>query len=321
MQTSAIDEEYDDTLEELDFDPSQIEEIDTTPEAEVLGDQYLPIMTAGYMYEGSADATQEYLSKFYDGLTIDRELSSRENVVIKNDNNSDVYVSVAGTTGIGDAVKTWGSIASEGQQTLLNLLTGIGGQTVGRIGLASARQFTDRQTYDERVQTTEDTLDKIADKYGDTDTLLLGHSLGGAIVRKVALNNNLSSIIYNSAVGKNTLYESNQRKNIELRIKKDTVSMTYADKPREFSLDRGYSMLGTIQAHDLTNFVLNKDRYSDILSGRLRLGRHHPLDYKKLQVEKPAKYKNPDAFRDFYDRKCDRGYRYNGAKNVCEPYN
>ena len=315
------DEQVGETLQEIDFDPSQIEKIDTTPEAEVIGDQYLPIMNAGYMYEPDGyEKTQEYLNKFYDGLTIDRDLSTRENVVIKNDNNSDVYISVPGTTGAGDAVKTWGDIASEGQQTLLNLTTGFAGQLLGRVGLMGARQFTDRQTYDERIDTAEDTLDSISQKYGDTDTLLLGHSLGGAITRKVALNNNLSSIIYNSAVGKNSIYQDNQRKNIELRINKDTVSMTMKNKPREFSFDKGYSIFGTIHAHDLTNFILNKDRYNDILDGKLRLGKHHPLDYKKLETTPPKKYKNPDVFRDFYQRKCPRGFRYNNDKKACERY-
>ena len=315
------DEQEGETLEELDFDPSQIEQIDTTDEAQVIGDQYLPIMTAGYMYEPDGYvATQEYLNKFYDGLTIDRDLSSRENVVIKNDNNTDVYVSTPGTTGMGDAVKTWGDIMSEEQQGLLSLTTGFTGQLLGRVGLMGARQFTDRQTYDERVDTTEDTLDKITQKYGDTDTLLLAHSLGGAVTRKVALNNNLSSIIYNSAVGKNSIYQDNQRKNIELRINKDIVSMTMKAKPREFSFDKGYSMLGTIQAHDLTNFILNKDRYDNILSGKLKLGKHHPLDYSKLETIPPKKYKNPDAFRDFYERKCPRGFRYNNDKKVCERF-
>ena len=313
-------EEYE-QLQKLDFDPSQIEEVDTTNEASVLGDQYLPIMVAGYMYEGSgAEATQEFLNKFYDGLTIDKDLSSRENVVIRNEGTNDAIVSIPGTTGVGDAVKTWGDVMSEGQQSILNVLTGFGGQMIGRLGLAGARQFTDRQTYDQRVQTTENTLDKIADKYGDTDTLLLGHSLGGSITRKVALDNNLSSIIYNSAVGKNSIYENNQKKNIELRIKKDIVSMTTREKPREFSFDKGYSMLGTLQAHDIENFILNKNRYYDIAEGRQILVKHHPLDNKKFETEKPKKYKEIDVFRDFYDRTCSRGYRYNDAKKVCEPY-
>jgi len=315
------DEQVGETLQELDFEPEQIEQVDTTDEAEVLGDQYLPIMTAGYMYEPEGyDATQEYLNKFYDNLTIDRDLSSRENVVIKNNSNTDVYVSTPGTTGVGDAVKTWGDIMSEGQQNLLNLTTGFTGQLLGRVGLFGARQFTDRQTYDQRIDSTEDTLDYIAEKYGNTDTLLLGHSLGGAITRKVALDNNLSSIIYNSAVGKNSIYQDNLKKNIELRINKDIVSMTTTDKPREFSFDKGYSMFGTIQAHDLTNFILNKDRYDNIMSGKLTLQKHHPLDYSKLETEKPKKYKNPDAFRDFYERKCPRGYRYNSDKKACERY-
>ena len=310
-----------DELEELDFEEEQIEQIDTSDEAKNLGDQYLPIMTAGYMFEGSGyDATQEYLSKFYDGLTLDKELSSRENVVIKNDNNTDVYISTPGTTGVGDAVQTWGDIMSEGQQSLLNLTTGFTGQLIGRAGLMGARQFTDRESYDERVQSTEDILDKIADKYGDTDTLLLGHSLGGAITRRVALDNNLSSIIYNSAVGKNSIYQDNQKKNIELRINKDIVSMTMRDKPREFSFDKGYSMFGSIQAHDLTNFILNKDRYDNIMSGKLTLQKHHPLDYSKLVTMPPKKYKNPDAFMDFYERKCPRGFRYNSDKKACEKY-
>ena len=64
-------------------------------------------MVAGYMYEGSGyEETQKYLNKFYDGLTIDQDLSSRENVVIRNEGTDDAIVSIAGTTGVGDAIKT-----------------------------------------------------------------------------------------------------------------------------------------------------------------------------------------------------------------------
>ena len=90
-------EQYDDDmLQELDFDPSQIEEIDNTNEAGILGDQYLPLMQSGYMFESQGyEATQEYLSKFYDGLTLDKDLSSRENLVVKNNNNTNPHKSWA----------------------------------------------------------------------------------------------------------------------------------------------------------------------------------------------------------------------------------
>jgi hypothetical protein len=79
-------------------------------------------------------------------------------------------------------------------------------------------------------------------------------------------------------------------------------------------------MLGTIQAHDIENFILNKNRYYDIAEGRQILVKHHPLDNKKFVTEKPKKYKEIDVFRDFYDRTCSRGYRYNDTKKVCEPF-
>ena len=37
-------DEEGESLQELDFDPEDIEQIDTTDEAEVIGDQYLPII-------------------------------------------------------------------------------------------------------------------------------------------------------------------------------------------------------------------------------------------------------------------------------------
>jgi len=275
-------------------------------------------MFSGYMFEESGiDKTQEYLNKFYDNLTIDKDLSSRENVVIKNTKNNDAYISIPGTTGVGDAISTWGDVSSESQSALLNLLPG---GLISKIGLGIVEPLTGRQTYDQRVQTTENTLDKLLDKYGETDTLLLGHSLGGAITRKVALDNNLSSIIYNSAVGKNSIYQDNLKKNIEVRINRDIVSLTMSNKPREFSIDKGYSILGTLKAHDLENFILDKNRYYDIVSGRKHLVKHHPLDFTKLKAKLPRKYKNPDAFRDFYERKCPRGFRYNKTAKACEKY-
>ena len=312
-------DEYD-PLTEINFDQTDIENIDTTGQAEKIGDLYAPVIVAGYMFEtDGADSVQKYLNKFYDNLTLDRDLSSKENIVVRNKGTNDTLVAVTGTASVGDAIQTWGSVMSEGQQTLLNLATGIGGQLFGRAGLGIARQFTDRQNYDERVKTTEDTLDKIAEKYGDTDLLMMGHSLGGAITRQVAHNNNLSSIIYNSAVGKSSLYQDNQKKNIEVRINKDIVSLTNFTKPREFSFEKGYSMFGTLKAHDIENFIINKDRYYDIVEGRTHLVKHHPLD-NKYETKKPNKYKNLDVYRDFYDRRCPKGFRYNDKTNACEPF-
>jgi hypothetical protein len=120
-------------------------------------------------------------------------------------------------------------------------------------------------------------------------------------------------------VGKNSLYQDNQKKNIELRINKDLVSMTNFTKKREYNIERGYSMLNTLKAHDIDNFIINKDRYYDIVDGKTHLVKHHPLD-NKYETKKPDKYKELDVHRDFYDRRCPKGFRYNDKTNSCERF-
>ena len=313
-----IESDYDDTLQALDFDESEIEQVDSEQEAESLGDLYAPIAISGYVFESQGyQASQDYLDKFYDDLTVDKELSTRENVVIRNEKGNDTLISVPGTTGVADGISTWVDIMSESQSSLLNLIPG---GSASQFTLGVTKEFTGRMTFDKRVQTTKDTIDKVNEKYGESDILLTGHSLGGAVTRKVALEEDLSSIIYNSAVGKHSIYKNNQRKNVELRIKKDVVSMTVFQKPREYSFDRGYSMLKTLKAHDLENFIKDRGRYNDILDGKLRLTKYHPLDQKQFKMSPPTKYKTPDVFTDFYDRRCPTGFRFNPRTDRCEGY-
>ena len=286
-------------LTKLDFSPEEVESVTQTPQAETLGDKYMPVAKASYIFEAQGlQASQEYLNKFYDGLNIDSELSSRENLVMRNSGTNDALVSVTGTTGVGDASSTWPSIFGAEQAVLAAFVSPLLAATATAAQpLASA--ISGRQTFHQRVETTQQTLDKLRAKYGETSTLLLGHSLGGAVVREVARRNNLSSIVYNSAVGRSEVYEDNQKKNIEMRINKDIVSLS-RPKPREFSFERGYTALQTLKAHDIENFAKDRARYEKIVSGELKLQKRGTNEQKLTKVS---------VYEDFYCRPDDKRCR------------
>ena len=291
----------------LDFDPYQVESVETNDQAEDIADRYAPMLQAAYMYEGSGyQDTQNFLNQFYEGVSVDDDLSSRENLVMRNEGTNDAFVAVPGTTGVGDAVSTWPAILSEQQGGLLAALTspmGLGNQLLARGAVAGAAVMSDRQSFSQRLETTRQTLDAIYGKYGATDTLLLGHSMGGAVSRQVAQEEDVSSIIYNSAVGRSSVSQNNRRRNIEVRISKDVVSASLRAKKREFSIDKGYSVFGSIQAHDLTNFVSDKPRYKQLLTGKADLVRHNPFYEDPKRAGAASKYQ-VDAVGDFYEDKC-----------------
>jgi pimeloyl-ACP methyl ester carboxylesterase len=291
----------------LDFDPYEVESVETNEEADEISDRYAPMVQASYMYEGGGrEKTQAFLDKFYTGVTIDDELSSRENLVMRNEGTNDAFVSVPGTTGVGDAVSTWPAIMSGQQAAAVTALTspvGFVNQLIGRGAVSAAAALSDRQSFAERVETTRKTLDSIYGKYGETDTLLLGHSMGGAVARTVAQQEDLSSIIFNSAVGRSDVSQNNRRRNIEVRIRKDVVSATMHNKKREFSLDRGYSVFGSIQAHDLTNFVSDKPRYNQLLTDTAPIVRYDPFYEPPKRGRRAEKYA-VSVVSDFYEERC-----------------
>ena len=294
-------------METLDFNPYEVESIETNDQAEDIADKYVPMEQAAYMYEGSgAEETQAFLNKFYEGVTVDADLSSRENLVLRNDGTNDAFVAVPGTSGVGDAVSTWPSIMSAQQGGLLAALTsplGLGNQLLARGAVAGAAALSDRQSFSQRLETTRQTLDAIFGKYGATDTLILGHSMGGAVARQIAQEEDVSSIIYNSAVGRSSISQNNRRRNIEVRINKDMVSASLRAKKREFSLERGYSVFGALQAHDLTNFVTNKSRYNELLTGEAPLIRYNPFYEAPKRASPTTKYQ-VSALEEFYESKC-----------------
>ena len=50
----------------LDFDPYQVESVETNDQAEDIADRYAPMLQAAYMYEGSGyQDTQKFLNQFY----------------------------------------------------------------------------------------------------------------------------------------------------------------------------------------------------------------------------------------------------------------
>lgn len=290
----------------IDFDPYQVESVDTSAQAADISERYAPMEQAAYMFEGSGyENTQAFLNQFYEGVTIDGDLSSRENLVMRNEDTNDAFIAIPGTTGVGDALSTWPQIMSEHQSAVLSTITsplGFGSQFLASSAVSVAGRLSGRQSFQQRLESTRQVLDSIYGKYGSTDTLILGHSLGGAVARQIAQEEDLSSIIYNSAVGRSSISQNNRRRNIEVRINKDIVSASLQTKKREFSIEKGYSIFGSIQAHDLTNFVSDKSRYNQLLTGEAPLIKHNPFyEPPKRKREAVAKYV---INRDFYDDEC-----------------
>jgi len=312
------------TTENPDLTPETVTETNSQDEAQLLGDSYLPFIDAGYAGAADPSQGQAELEKHIEGWTYQAEISTPESQVFYHDDDSDAIIVAPGTRGVSDAVATWGAIMSEEQYAVASTAGSVAARFFPGVAAAStgaynfAKTFSPSQTAEERVDSLHGMIDLVKQQRGeDANLLLLGHSLGGYVVRTAARETGLSSIVYNSAVGKHQLYRGNTSKNIELRIANDIVSGTAWEKPREFTFDKG--LLNPLSAHRTEQFAVDPEFYKRVRSGEVTLqrrGSYVEREYFRAHTERSAQ--SPSVFRDFVDRTCKPGYRRVGG--VCVRY-
>ena len=299
-----------------DVTSTTVSDVDSQPEAEILGDEYLPFVDAAYTGAGGGDAQQQ-LERHITGWHHQDGISTPENQVFYHDSDSDVVIVAPGTRNVQDAARTWREISSEEQAMAAQ------GAAVYFPGIARAvntgadiiNAFSSTMGPEERIDAMHGMIDLVREERGaDANILLMGHSLGGYVARKTAHETGLSSLIYNSAVGRGYAHKNNTSKNVEVRIKHDVVSLTSYEKRREFMVDRGFQ--DPLSAHMTERFSLDPELYKKVRSGEVRLRRpgepHYQEPFKPFS-DKPRH--DPSVTRDFVDRSCPRGYRR--VKGTC----
>jgi fermentation-respiration switch protein FrsA (DUF1100 family) len=302
-------------LSNPDVTQTTTEEVGTQAEAEALGSEYLPFVDAAYTGAGNPESGQAELDKHVQGWTYQDALSTPENQVFYHDTDSDAVIVAPGTRGISDALATWADIMSEEQSAV----AGAAGSVAARFfpGVAAAgtgaynfaKTFSPSQGADERIDSMHGMIHLVREERGtDANILLLGHSLGGYVTRMTARETGLSSIVYNSAVGKSRVYRGNTSKNVELRIRGDVVSGTPWAKHREWTINRG--IRDPLSAHRTEQFARDPAFYLSVRSGEVTLqreGRIKEREYFRPFTRKTVE--NPSVHRDFVDRTCKPGYR------------
>ena len=313
------------TTQDPDVTETTTEDVSTQDEAEILGNQYLPYIDAAYMGANDASTGQQELDKHIEGWTYMSEMSTAENQVFYHDSDSDAIIVAPGTRGVADAAKTWASIMSEEQYAVASTAGSVAARFFPGVAAVStgaydfAKTFSPSQTPEERIDSMHGMIDLVKTQRGqDANILLMGHSLGGYVTRMTARESGLSSLIYNSAVGRGRVYRGNTSKNVELRIRGDIVSGTPWFKQREFTVDRG--VRNPISAHRTERFAASPDFYMKVRSGEVvlqRTNKYIEREYFRSHTNKTVD--NPSIRRDFVDRSCNKpGFRR--VAGVCVKY-
>lgn len=329
MRRSLIDTNS--TVVEPDVTEETVSDAQTQQEAETLADEYLPFVDAGYASVTNRDAAQPLLNRFVEGWTYQKDKSTSENAVFYHESDQDAIVTAQGTTGVGDAAKTWREVSSEGQSLLTTAAAMFfpGVAAAATVGAAGVNTFSGTQSVDERVASMHAMIDLVQQERGaDANILLIGHSLGGAIVRQTMAEHpdEFSSIVYNSAVGKHDLSRNNTSKNIEVRIRHDVVSTSLFEKVREYTIDRGF-FRGPLSAHSIEMFSKDPAFYKRVRDGEISLRpRSETIRERDVREESLPDFvrttmrrkRANSVYEDFVSRHCKPGYRFNGRQ--CAPF-
>ena len=308
------------TTQDPDLTPETTSQINTQDEAEKLGSEYLPFVDSAY-----TENPQQELDKHVEGWTYQNEISTQENQVYFHDSDSDAIIVAPGTRGLADAAKTWASIMSEEQYMAASTAGSVAARFFPGVAAASsgaydfAKTFSPSQTPEERIDSMHGMIDLVKQQRGeDANILLMGHSLGGYVARMAARETGLSSLIYNSAVGRGRVYRGNTSKNVELRVRGDIVSATPWVKQREYTLNRGM-IRNPLSAHRTEQFANDPAFYERVRNGEVVLQRRNKYvtrEYFRPHTDKSVD--NPSVHRDFVDRSCKPGFRR--VAGVCVKY-
>ena len=314
------------TTENPDITPETTTQINTQDEAESLGNSYLPFIDAAYMGASDPQSGQKELDKHIEGWSYMSEMSTTENQVFFHDSDTDAIIVAPGTRGVADAAKTWASIMSEEQYAVASTAGSVAAKFFPGVAASSTTAYTfakamsPSQTAEERIDSMHGMIDLVKRQRGqDANILLMGHSLGGYVARMTARESGLSSVIYNSAVGRGRVYRGNTSKNVELRVRGDIVSGAPWVKQREYTLNRGM-IRNPLSAHRTDQFAKDPEFYMKVRSGEVvlqRTNKYIEREYFRSHTNKTVD--NPSIRGDFVDRSCNKpGFRR--VAGVCVKY-
>ena len=306
-------------LQRPTFSSSIIQDTKTQQEARQIANDYFKFAETGYKYAAKGpEHAQEYLDKFYSGVKLDKDLSTKNHQVMIYRNNA--IVNFTGTESAATALKTWEDAGSARQSQFLTrpILTALEGvYTKVKEGITTAageygplvdkaiksgedKFFEGSMTLEQRYEDAREVLREVSKKYPSKQKLLVAHSLGGLIAKKMATERNDNALVFNAAIGKNVVHEHNGKTIMEFRIDKEFVTgfgageepqyktftfpeakaekpVTNLSDPDDIFFSRFYDK--RLHPHFLENFAIDKEHYKRVLSGEIKL--------KKPQEEKP----------------------------------
>lgn len=306
-------------LERPTFSSGIIQDTNSQQEARQIANDYFKFAQVGYEHaKKGPEHAQNYLDKFYSGVKLDKNLSTKNHQVMIYKNNA--IVNFTGTESVQTALKTWNDAASARQSQFLTrpiltalegvytkikegitTATGEYGPLVGQAIKSGEDKFMEGSlTLEERYEDGREVLREVDRKYPSKQKLLVGHSLGSLIAKKMATETNDNALAFNGAIGKNVVHEHNGKTILEFRIDKEFVTgfgagedpqyktftfpeakeekpVTALSDPEDIFWSRFYDK--RLHPHFLENFAIDKEHYKRVLSGEIKL--------KKPQEEKP----------------------------------
>jgi hypothetical protein len=306
-------------LQRPTFSSSIIQDTKTQQEARQIANDYFKFAETGYKYAAKGpEHAQEYLDKFYSGVKLDKDLSTKNHQVMIYKNNA--IVNFTGTESAATALKTWEDAGSARQSQFLTrpILTALEGvYTKVKEGITTAageygplvdkaiksgedKFFEGSMTLEQRYEDAREVLREVSKKYPSKQKLLVAHSLGGLIAKKMATERNDNALVFNAAIGKNVVHEHNGKTIMEFRIDKEFVTgfgageepqyktftfpeakaekpVTNLSDPDDIFFSRFYDK--RLHPHFLENFAIDKEHYKRVLLGEIKL--------KQPVVEKP----------------------------------
>ena len=163
-------------------------------------------------------------------------------------------------------------------------------------------------TLEERYEDGREILKQVERKYPTNQKLIIGHSLGGLIAKKMAVETNNNSLVFNAAIGKNVVHEHNGKTIMEFRIDKEFVTgfgagedpnyktftfpeakegvpVTAESDPEDIFFSRFYDK--RIHPHFLENFAIDQQHYRKVLSGEIKL-KERPIETTYKPIKTPT---------------------------------
>ena len=281
----------------MDTPSTLVDNTKTQRDAERVADTYFKFPLAGvYSFWGGGSEGQKVVDKFYPGYTVSAETRQQ---VFTDEKNKSTVINFNGTETPGDAWKGWGDAASPAQSTAASIASGVLDSAAASLGLSPYYDsFKVGGSYllnsvtaaipdlEQRIERGNSLVGSVREKYPDHHILLTGYSMGGLVAERVASDNRLDALLFNSAIGKHTVDRAAEKRIIKFRIANDAVSKRFDNSP-QFTFDKKTETPGglfsaweklvtdtdrigqptdPIQSHWLENFSLSRKRLHDQLT-------------------------------------------------------